>query len=360
MQQLFFTPGPTQLLPCVITEIETAIRDNILSISHRSKQFEQIFADTVSALRQLLEIPESHSVFFLSSATEAMERIVENCSAQSTYHFVNGAFSQRFFSIASALGRKALKRETPWGHGFDLPAESIPSQAELVCVTQNETSTGAQLNTFEVELIKARAPQAIVAVDVVSSSPYAAIDLTKIDCLFFSVQKLYGMPAGLGVLVVSPAAMARAQELRAAGRSVGSYHSFEELFQFAARNQTPETPNVLGVYLLGKVARHFLSLGTATLRAETEAKAKLLYEFIEHNAAFRPFVAQPFRSKTVICAGYTGSVTALRASLREKGIHVGSGYGTFKDSHIRIANFPMHSQADIARLVEALELVSRG
>jgi phosphoserine aminotransferase len=36
---------------------------------------------------------------------------------------------------------------------------------------------------------------------------------------------------------------------------------------------------------------------------------------------------------------------------------VGSGYGSFKDSQIRIANFPQHSKEDLERLIEAIDSI---
>lgn len=350
MKDRYFTPGPTELLPIARTEIERAIRENICSISHRSKQFEAIYAESVSSLRQLLTIPESYSVFFLGSATEAMERIIQNCASQRTYHFVNGAFSKRFHTIATAYGREADKKEVDLGLGFDFDKEEIPRGIELVCITHNETSTGVQLSPHEIARIKERYPEMLLAVDVVSSAPYVEIDVSKVDCLFFSVQKLFGMPAGLGVLIVSPAALIRSEQLA----SVGSYHSFKELRQYAIQHQTPETPNVLGIYLIGKVAAFFLQQGMQALRTETEKKAKLIYNFAEKSSYLKPFVAQPFRSQTVICLSCSEDANDVRARLKQEHFYVGSGYGKFKDNQIRIANFPAHSQADVADLIRRL------
>ncbi|MDZ7645884.1 MAG: hypothetical protein U5K54_01185 [Cytophagales bacterium] len=42
------------------------------------------------------------------------------------------------------------------------------------------------------------------------------------------------------------------------------------------KNQTPETPNALAIYLLGKVVQDLLRRGIQTIRKETEYKAAIL------------------------------------------------------------------------------------
>ena len=119
MKKIFFTPGPSQNYTTIEKHIKRALADNILAISHRSKLFQEIYADTVKNLRELLKIPDNYSVFFLSSATEAMERVIENCVESKSFHFVNGSFSERFFLTAGETSRHPEKFETKWGEGFN-------------------------------------------------------------------------------------------------------------------------------------------------------------------------------------------------------------------------------------------------
>ena len=71
----------------------------------------------------------------------------------------------------------------------------------------------------------------------------------------------------------------------------------------AKKNQTPETPNVLGIYLLSKVVQDFLRRGIQIIRKETEYKAAILYQALTTHKLAQPFVTDPqFRSQTVIVA----------------------------------------------------------
>ena len=103
MEKIFFTVGPTQLHPKFGEYLDDALKRNIPSISHRSKDFGEMFAGTASSIRKLLNVPEGFHVFFLGSATEAMERIIENCVADSSFHFVSGAFGQKVFHTFQQL-----------------------------------------------------------------------------------------------------------------------------------------------------------------------------------------------------------------------------------------------------------------
>src|SRR5688572_6419036 len=100
-----FTPGPSQLYFTIADHARQAFRDNIPSISHRSKQFEQIVAETTSGLRQLLNLPSGHHIFFTGSATEVWERIIQNLVDEKSFHLVNGSFSKRFYEIAAQLNK---------------------------------------------------------------------------------------------------------------------------------------------------------------------------------------------------------------------------------------------------------------
>lgn len=351
MKKIFFTPGPSQLYPTVEKHIKTALEENISSISHRGEKFHEIFQNTQNLLRKLLKIPNTHKIFFLSSGTEAMERIIENTVDKYSLHFVNGAFSERFYQTAVELGKKPLKIEVKPGNGFNFQASWIPDKAEIICFTHNETSTGVALPLEEIYKIKRNNPTKLIALDTVSSAPYIDVDYKYIDLCFFSVQKGFGLPAGLGVLIVSPQALKKS--------SAGSYHSFNTLLKYEQKSETPETPNVLAIYLLGKIcqdmigsARHRL----AEIRRETEEKAKMIYDFFEKKKGFMIFVKdKKFRSNTVIVLEVTGGSKTIIDKLKQNGLIVGSGYGEFKGSHLRVANFPAVSGANIRLLLRYLD-----
>lgn len=349
-----FTPGPSQLYFSVNDHIRLALKEGIPSLSHRSKSFEKIFHETNEGLRQLLGIPADYHIFFTGSATEIWERLIENLVEKKSFHLVNGAFSRRFHEISQQLNRTAEKMETSEGGGFE-NAVTTSGDTELIAITHNETSTGVSLPLSFIEATRTVNPHAIIAVDAVSSLPFPLFNFAHIDSIFFSVQKGFGLPAGLGVWIVNDKCIDRANSLLKKGLSIGSYHSLPTLLSNARKNQTPETPNVLSIYLLNKVVQDFLFRGINTIRKETEYKATLLYQTIEKHPLLSAFVQEKkFQSKTVIVAQTGAHTKNLTSFLMSKGIHPGDGYGASKASQLRFANFPAHSKEQYELLTDAL------
>jgi len=354
--KIYFTPGPSELYPTLPQHLQEAMVQKIGSISHRSKQFKDIYAHAEKGLRQLLQLPDNFEVLFLSSANEIWERAIQNTVEHESFHLVNGSFSKRFYEISRELGRKAEKHEVPFGQGFQIDQVEIPTTVELVAVVQNETSSGAATPVAEINKIRAKSnPEALVFVDAVSSMPHPAFNYSQIDAVYFSVQKGFGLPAGLGVWILNDRCIAKAEALRAKGISLGSYHSIPSLLSKAKTYQNPETPNVLNIFLLGQVVAEMNKKGIDLIRQETETKAQLIYDYLASSQNFDIFVAEPaHRSVTTIIANTKVSSTEVIKKLAPFDMVVGNGYGSYKETQIRIANFPTHSVSQVQALVYKL------
>jgi phosphoserine aminotransferase len=333
------------------------MENKIGSISHRSQQFKDIYAHAVAGLRQLLQLPDNYEVLFLSSANEVWERAIQNLVQEESFHLVNGSFSKRFYEIAGELGKKAGKHEVPFGEGFRPEEVAIPGSAELVALIHNETSSGASMPVADITHYRNAAPaDALLFVDAVSSLPHPAFDYSLIDSVYFSVQKCFGLPAGLGVWLLNERCIAKAEALQAAGIAIGSYHAVPAMISKAKANQTNETPNVLNIYLLGQVLDDMNKKGIATIREETEAKARLIYDFLESSDNFDIAVMESaHRSLTTIVANTKLPASEVNKYLAPFDMAVGSGYGSNKETQVRIANFPTHSLAQIQALISKLE-----
>ena len=336
--------------------VTTALNEKIGAISHRSKQFQDIYRNAVFGLKTLLQLPGNYEVLFLASATEVWERALQNCVNESSFHLVNGAFSHKFFEFADELGYRAQKQEVKGGQGFFPEEVQVPAGAELVAITHNETSTGVTTRVEDINRIREQHPEPLLFVDAVSSLPYPAFDYDKIDSTYFSVQKCFGLPAGLGVWILNDRCIARAEERLAQGHAIGTYHSIPSLLSKARVNQTPETPNVLAIYLLGKVVEDFNSKGVEVIRQETAAKAAVLYDYIGRSENFDFAVAEPaHRSATTVVATTKIPAPEVNKRLEPFNMGVGTGYASSKETQIRIANFPTHSPEQVGELVRRLE-----
>src|SRR5690606_35114990 len=139
----YLTPGPSALYFTIEDHIKTALKEQIPSISHRSKKFKSIYQHTAEQLRLLMNIPEDYHILFTGSATEIWERLIQNCIQDHSYHLVNGAFSDKFYSMALAWKKNAVALNSDPGSCPSLSEVAIPEDCELIGITQNETSTGA-------------------------------------------------------------------------------------------------------------------------------------------------------------------------------------------------------------------------
>ena len=357
MKPIFFTPGPAQLYPTFEQHIKQAIDNQIGSISHRSQKFRDIYQFTVEQLRALMNIPASHGIFFTGSASEVWERILLNCVEYESCHLVNGSFSKKFYEYAIALHKYAHLIEKPMGQGFDYAEIEIPEYAELICVTHNETSTGVQMREPDIHKLKRSNLKKLIAVDIVSSAPYADLDYSVIDTSFFSVQKAFGLPAGLGVWIANERCLAKAERLQKyEGFTIGAHNSLPALWKNYKTYETPATPNVLGIYLLGKITEDYNKIGIETLRKQTDEKYKLIYKFIESSDTFSPTVEEErHRSRTVVVATTHKPAPEIVTTLKKSNLIVGGGYGPFKETQIRIANFPATPAEEIELLIDAMK-----
>ncbi|MEZ0485319.1 aminotransferase class V-fold PLP-dependent enzyme [Fibrella aquatica] len=359
MSYTYFTPGPAELYPTFSQHLKKAMDEQIGSISHRSQRFRDIYRYTDEQLRALLNIPATHGIYFTGSASEVWERMLLNCVEHESFHMVNGSFSRKFYDYALSLHKFAHIAEKRFGEGFDAAEIDVPDYAELVAITHNETSSGVQFRPTEIHKLKRKYSKKLFCVDMVSSAPYPDLDYALVDSAFFSVQKAFGMPAGLGVWIANEACLEKAERLQKyESMTIGAHNTLPMLHKHYQTFETPATPNVLFIYLLGKIAADMNRTGVAAIRRQTEERAKQLYRFLDSHDGFTPFVKEErHRSQTVIVAETTRPAAEVIAAVKEAGMVVGSGYGKFKDSQIRIANFPATSAEQVGKLMDRLKEV---
>ena len=264
IKPVFFTPGPSELYFTVPDHLRMALRDGIPSISHRSKQFKVLFEETITGLRELLGLDDSHHIVFTSSATEIWQHICQNLVNNSIHHLVNGAFSEKFFQTSQALLPAATCFKTNEGNGIRAIDVNPPPNSELIALTYNETSTGARMNPEDIHTIREKYTDQLLAMDVVSAAPVLDFDINLIDTFYFSVQKGFGLPAGLAVWVYNNRCMEKFHKI-SEQKKIAPFRNLGKLHEMAQKNQTPETPNILNIHLLNEVIKDMLRKGMTSI-----------------------------------------------------------------------------------------------
>jgi phosphoserine aminotransferase len=354
-KKIFFTVGPSAIYPSVVQWTNDFYQKGYASEYHRSSVFQSIYRHLDEQLRVLMEIPDTHAILIASSGSEIMERILQNCVQSSSFHFVNGSFSKKFFDYALRLGIQAEKCEIDFGNGFDY-IPTISATNELICITHNETSTGIKTPESFIHQVKQTYPNQILAVDTVSSAPLVNLDFSLVDMCFFSSQKAFGLPAGLGIWIVrkdlaNTLVRTKVIGIKAAHNTLADYLKNYESFQ------TPSTPNTLGVYLMGKVAEDMNKIGREKL-FDTMNKNKKKFQSLFSNSPYLRQVntSEITGSDTVIVTEFLKEKQDVIGLLAAHNIICSSGYGSFKDSQLRFSNFPANSPNSINYLAKVLSL----
>ncbi len=312
-----------------------------------------IVKSVVGQLQEKLNVPPDYSVFFVSSATESWEIISQSLVRKQSFHLYNGAFGQKWLDYANKLKPLSIGTHFDIHTKLDVPYVEIPEDAEIVCLTQNETSNGTQVPMETIAAFQSNSY--LMAVDATSSLGGVALDFTKADVWYASVQKCLGLPAGLGLLICSPRALQRAWEIR----EKDHYNSLLSLYENMQKFQTHYTPNVLNIYLLMRVLQHVEPIAEVAARLKKQA-ADWYSLFDSDTSLFRVLAQHPaVRSDTVITvSGEPAMLSRIKLQARQVGIILGNGYGLWKETTFRIANFPAIDPKEISMLKHFLVLNS--
>ncbi|MBI5470522.1 alanine--glyoxylate aminotransferase family protein [Candidatus Kaiserbacteria bacterium] len=354
------SPGPSQISPETKDDIRKAIDEGILEISHRSSRFTDISRLCIQELRAYLNVPADYRIFYFDSATHVWHSLAANVVEKSSFHFVNGSFSGKAMQASKMLGKDAHAVEAPWGEQCDFASALVPKDAELITVCCNETSTGVKMTDDEIRLLREKYPDAILAVDITSCGGGIPLSMTNADVWYFSVQKCFGLPAGLAICIVSPLAYARSLDLQKAGKNLAGIWAWGALEEMMSNDlyQTPQTPNVMNIYLLGSQCQRWNKSGGLSKCVETTLKKKWIFEeWMQGRMGCAYFVQdEEHRSDTVFVVGAAqDNIKSARELLQKKGIELGTGYGRIKKDTFRIANFPAITES---MLLESLDILS--
>ena len=251
---------------------------------------------------------------------------------------------------ATALGREASCSEAPRGQGFEWNTLGVPAETELLTAVLNETSTGVQLPAGPLRGLKERHPETLLALDAVSVAPFGDLARCGADTFFFSVQKCFGMPPGLGVWAVH-----RSVLNRAVTSGNGAHHTLQAFEKNYRNFETPSTPNTLAIAVLADIAEDYLRQGPERLQHHLRQRANDLYSLAEASPLLQPLVREPeIRSAGILVFRCAAQRDALLGYMEERGIQLSSGYGDPLADEIRIGNFPAHSDQEWNTLLAAI------
>ncbi len=207
-----FVPGPTNVPDRIQRAMVVPMED------HRSSKFPDLTRQVLEGLKSIFKTTAGQAFVFPSSGTGAWEAALTNTLSPGDKILAAryGQFSHLWIDMATRLGFEVEILETEWGEGAPIEriAEALRADKQHaikgVLVCHNETTTGVTSDIAAVRrALDAASHPALLYVDGVSSigSIDFRMDEWGVDLAVTGSQKGLMLPAGLGILCVSPKAL---------------------------------------------------------------------------------------------------------------------------------------------------------
>lgn len=337
----------------------------LLGTSHRQAPVKSLVASIREGLGSFFSLPDGYEIALGNGGASAFwdiacASLIAGKAAFGTY----GSFSTKFAKSAQSapfLDDPVIFAGEPGTYRLPERTDGVDTYAWA----HNETSTGVSAPVRRVE--GSDEQNAIVVVDGTSAAGALPVDVSQTDAYYFSPQKAFGSDGGLWIAVLSPRAIARAQQVEGEAKLEGSrrwvppFLSLTSALDNARKDQTLNTPSVATLIMLENQVRWLNENGgMAWSTARCAQSAALLYEWAERSEYARPFVADPgSRSNAVVTVDLDDAVSAKQviAALRENGIVDTSGYRKLGRNQLRIGVFPSVEPSDVAALTACIDYV---
>ncbi|WP_194776416.1 aminotransferase class V-fold PLP-dependent enzyme [Pararhodonellum marinum] len=346
-----FSPGPSKVYDTLPLYLKEAFEMGIMSISHRSAMFMDLYQETETLIKEQLHVPQDYKLLFTSSATENWEIIAQSVTESASFHIFSGSFGKKWYEFAKYIEPKTGILKLEPDQTVDVTNLDIGYEFDLIAITQNETSNATQVSNETIAAIAHKFPEKMMAIDTTSSMAGIELDFSLADIWYASVQKCFGMPAGLGVLLLSPKAIQKVKKKGERGR----YNSLSFMLENAENFQTHYTPNVLGIYLLKRVLQDIPEI--QHIDQKTRSRMQQLENAIANTGPMRMLIQNPeARSSTVLAVtAREPFISQIKKDAEVKGMQLGGGYGPLKASSFRIANFPAINDREFENLLRFLK-----
>jgi len=346
-----FYPGPSKVEEKIPQYVKQAHKEGILGMNHRSDEFVSMSSNTIELLKKKLFIPEDYTIFFVSSATECWEIIAQSLMHDTSYHFYNGAFGEKWFEYSKKIHPLSI------GYKFDQEAQlkltdiDLSSDEGIICLTQNETSNGTRISNKRIASIRKSYPNHLIAVDATSSMAGDHLKFENADVWYASVQKCFGLPAGMALMICSPKAIDKAMTINERTH----YNSLPIMIDKMKVYQTTHTPNVLNIYLLQQVLKQRKPIDK--IHKKLKQRSNQYEKLIANIEGLEVLITnEKVKSHTVTAIkGDPKLVKQIKKDAKASGLLLGNGYGDLADKSFRIANFPAHKNKDIKLLTHFFE-----
>lgn len=294
-----FCAGPAVLPESVLKQAQQDLWNiagsgiGILEHSHRGKVFERVAAEAEQACRDLAKIPDNYRILFLQGgasfqfAMVPMNLLPKDRTAD---YLLTGVWSQKAVKEAKLYGKVHLAATTEAEKFSRIPTASEIAYSErpvYVHFTTNNTIHGTQWRSEPP--VPAGVPLLADASSDIFSRP---LDVTKYGLIYAGAQKNLG-PSGVVLVII------RDDLVEAGPKDLPTMLQYRT---HVAEKSLYNTPPTFGIYVVGEVFKWVKAQGgLAAMAGRNEAKAKVLYEYLDASTFFRGTAKPDSRSLMNVC-----------------------------------------------------------
>ncbi|WP_238019221.1 phosphoserine transaminase [Dactylosporangium sp. AC04546] len=352
-----FGSGPSKVRPEAVQAL-AGVATSLLGTSHRQKTVRDEVARLRRGIAELFSLPDGYEVVLGNGGSTAFWEVAVFGLIRDRAQFASfGEFGAKFASAAKKapfLGEPTIVKAEP-GTGAFLRAEE---GVDAYCSPHNETSTGVAV---PVKRLAGTDEGALHITDATSGAGGLEVDLNETDVYYFAPQKGFGSDGGLWIALMSPAAIARAAEIKESGRYIPDFFDLQTAIDNSRLEQTYNTPALATIFLAAEQVDWMLAGGGLSFAAKrSEESAAILYGWAERSPVATPFVADPaVRSNVVGTIDFADSVdaTAVAKVLRANGIVDTDPYRKLGRNQLRVAMFPAIDPSDVEALTVCVDYV---
>lgn len=342
-----FTPGPVKM-PDEVLEIGAKQTPYF-----RNKKFSEVTLFCEKELLNLVNAPKDSRVIFLTaSGTAAMEASVINLLNRDDNALVinGGGFGERFVKICKMHNIPHNNFKVENTNLSNIKEVAPKEKFSSLLINAHETSIGL---LYDIDAIGeyAKENNLLYIVDAISMLVTDPLDMQKsgIDVLIASSQKGLALPPGLSMVILSPKAINKIQNINSL------YFNFNDYLENGLRGQTPYTPAVTIMLQLEARLKQIKKLGgvKATINQAKEV-ANYFRENIK-DLPLKPYTNFMPNAMTTLTPTDGKLASKIVSDLEEKyKIVVCPNGGELRDKIFRVAHMGDMSKEYTDVLIDAL------
>ncbi|GAA1439041.1 phosphoserine transaminase [Mycobacterium cookii] len=352
-----FGAGPSKIQTSHLDAL-AATGDTLMGTSHRQAPVKKTVGRVREGLAALFDLPEGYEVVLGNGGATAFWDIAcFGLIREKSQHLSFGEFSSKFATSA---------KKAPWLADPSVIASEPGSRPDAVAEEGVDTYAWAHNETSTAVMAPVRRPadvadDALVLVDATSGAGGLPVDLHQVDAYYFAPQKCFASDGGLWIALMSPRALARAEEIAASDRYVPPFFDLPTAIDNSAKNQTYNTPSVATLFLMAEQLDWMNAQGGLSAMVDrTTASSDALYGWAERTAYTTPYVTEAAdRSLVIGTIDLDESIdaAAIAATLRANGIVDTEPYRKLGRNQLRIAMYPAIDPSDVEKLTAAIDHV---